>query len=71
MVRSHGGTPQTSSAYCPELQSMIERVWRTIHEMAATMLGASKLPEPFWEYAVLYAVQLYNDLPPTRVPSVG
>eukprot|EP01034_Spumella_vulgaris_P029244 gene29244-36261_t len=71
LVRSHGGTPITSAAYCPELQGVIERVWRTIHEMAATMLGASKLHETFWEHAILYAVQLYNDLPPTRVPSTG
>eukprot|EP01031_Cornospumella_fuschlensis_P026641 gene26641-32192_t len=71
LVRSHGGTPVTSAAYCPELQGIIERVWRTIHEMAATMLGSSKLHETFWEHAVLYAVHLYNDLPPTRAPPSG
>jgi hypothetical protein len=52
----------------PENNAIIERVWRTIAEMAIAMLADSDLPEPFWEEARKLAVYIYNRIPPTREP---
>ena len=44
----------------PELNAIIERVWRTLMEMATAMLLSSDLPDSYWEYAILWAAYVYN-----------
>ena len=46
LVRAHGGEIQKGAAYTPESQCFIERAWRTIKEMASTMIIAAGLSEP-------------------------
>ena len=49
--------------------AIIDRIWRTIAEMAIAMLADSGLPEPFWEEARRLADYIYNRIPPTREPT--
>ena len=60
LVRAHGGEIQKGTAYTPESQCFIERAWRTIMEMASTMIIAAGLSEPNRECAQQYAVLIYN-----------
>ena len=53
----------------PENNAIMERVWRTIAEMAIAMLVDSGLPETFWEEARRHAVYIYNRVPPVREPT--
>ena len=55
----------------PEQNAVIERVWRTLGEMATCMLLDADLPETYWEEARRYSVFIYNRLPPSRKPKVG
>ena len=55
----------------PEQNALMERVWRTLGEMATCMLLDAELPETFWEEARRYATFIYNRLPPARKPKVG
>ena len=59
IVRAAGGEIEKGSAYTPEHQCFIERGWRTIKELASTMLLASNLTEPYWECAQQYANKIY------------
>ena len=69
MVRSYGGEIQKGSAYTPEHQCFIERAWRTIKEMASTMIIAAGLSEQYWECAQMYAMLIHNrTVRPTEVP---
>ena len=60
LVRTFGGEIQKGSAYTPEHSCFIERAWRTIKEMASTMIIAAGLSEPYWECAQSYACLIYN-----------
>jgi hypothetical protein len=60
ILAENGGVLRHSSPYTPETQSVIERLWRTVTELATTMLLAAKLPEPYWEDATEYARLIYN-----------
>jgi hypothetical protein len=60
LVRTFGGEIQKGSAYTPEHSCFIERAWRTIKEMASTMIIAAGLSEPYWECAQAYACLIYN-----------
>ena len=60
LVRSYGGEIEKGSAYTPEHSCFIERSWRTIKEMASTMIIAAGLSEPYWECAQAYAALIYN-----------
>jgi len=55
----------------PENNAIIERVWRTVDEMACCMLEDSKKPEPYWEEARKHSGYIYNRIPPTRKPEIG
>jgi len=59
----HGIYLTFTSAYTPELNSIIERIWRTITESSVAMLIFSKLPEVFWQFARQTAVYIYNAIP--------
>ena len=50
----------------PENNVIIKKIWRTIAEMAISILADSGLPEPFWEEARRVAVYIYNSISPTR-----
>ena len=52
-----------TSAYTPELNSIIERVWRTITESSVAMLIHAKLSEFYWQFARQTAVYIYNAIP--------
>jgi len=67
-LQANGGTLLTCCSYSPETNSKIERVWRTIHDMATALLLQKKLPEQYWELAQQYACLIYNNIPPTRTP---
>ena len=66
MVQRAGGCFITNAPYTPESMALIERFWRTVHEMATVMLLRSGLGEAFWEDAVTFAVGVYNRVPPSR-----
>ena len=68
VLQANGGTLLTSCSYSPETNSKIERVWRTIHDMATALLLQKKLHEQYWELAQRYACVIYNNIPPTRTP---
>ena len=54
-----------SPPYTPELNSIIERNYRTIFESAHAMLLEAQLPLFFWEDAVEYASLIFNSVPTT------
>ena len=60
ILAENGGVLRHSSPYTPETQAVIERLWRTVTELATTMLLAAQLPEPYWEDATEYARLIYN-----------
>ena len=60
LVRTYGGEIQKGSAYTPEQQCFIERAWRTVKDMASTMIVAAGLSEPYWECAQVYAALIYG-----------
>ena len=49
-----------SCPYTPETHGKIERLWRTISEMARAMLFESGLPEEWWEHASCAALHIYK-----------
>ena len=67
-LKSVGGNRRTCCAYTPEVMAYIERLWGIIDTMATAMMIDKKLPEPFWELAQKYALDIYNNIPPTRSP---
>jgi hypothetical protein len=71
LLAKHGIKQVFTSANTPEQNALIERVWRTLGEMATCMLTEAKLSEVFWEEARRYAVFIYNRLPPARKPPAG
>ena len=60
LVRTFGGEIQKGSAYTPEQQCFMERGWRTVKDMASTMIVAAGLSEPYWECAQDYAKLMNN-----------
>lgn len=63
LVEKHVGMQQQSSApYSPHQNGVAERYWRTINDMARTMLNHASLPASFWVRAVETAVYLRNRL---------
>ena len=62
-------THSTSEAYTPQRNAVAERKFRTLGEMAATMLHESGLPHVFWGYAFQAATYVRNRIP--SVPSNG
>jgi hypothetical protein len=60
ILSENGGALRHGSPYTPETQAVIERLWRTVTELATTMLIAAQLPEPYWEDATEYARLIYN-----------
>ena len=59
----HGIYLTFTSSYTPELNSIIERVWRTITESSVAMLIHAKLSEFYWQFARQTAVYIYNAIP--------
>ena len=59
----HGIYLTYTAAYTPELNSIIERVWRTITDSAVAMLLHARLSESYWQFARQTAVYIYNAIP--------
>ena len=53
---------KSTSPYSPHQNGAAERYWRTINDMARTMLDAAHLPVMFWGRAVATSVFLRNRL---------
>ena len=51
--------------------SIIERSWRPIGEVATVMLLHCGLDENLWEEATMYAVDIYNRVPPAKANKAG
>ena len=67
-LNSVGGELRTCCAYTPETMAHIERLWGIINNMATAMLLDKGLPTAYWEYAQKYALDIYNNIPPTKTP---
>ena len=63
-----GGERRTCCAYTPEIMAFIERLWGIINSMASAMLIDKKLDEHYWEFAQNYALDIYNNVPPSKTP---
>ncbi len=59
----NGIDSQYSPAYFHEANGKTERAIRTIITMARTMMLATDAPANLWEYAIIYAVRIYNRTP--------
>lgn len=57
-----GMQQQSTAPYSPHQNGVAERYWRTINDMARTMLDQASLPDCFWVRAVETAVFLRNRL---------
>ena len=66
-LRSVGGDRRTCCAYTPEIMAFIERLWGIIHSMASAMMIDKKLDECYWELAQMYALDIYKNVPPSRM----
>lgn len=62
-LRNKGIHVFNTQPYAPEMNSLAERLMRTIIEHASAMLWAARLPIGFWASAVKTAVFLYNRSP--------
>ena len=60
LLRPREGEIQKGSGYTPEQQCLMERGWRTIKNMASTMIVTTALSEAYWEYAEVYANPFYG-----------
>ena len=67
-LNSVGGSRRTCCAYTPEIMAFIERLWGIINSMATAMIIDKQLDETFWEFAQAYALDIYNNIPPSRTP---
>ena len=67
-LHSVGGERRTCCAYTPEIMAFIERLWGIINSMATAMMVEKQLPEQYWQFAQHYALDIYNNIPPTRTP---
>ena len=52
-----------STAYSPNQNAFVERLWRTLADMSHPNLSLAKLPFLFIEFAFQYAAWVYNRLP--------
>ena len=68
-LNSVGGSRRTCCAYTPEIMAFIERLWGIINSMATAMIIDKQLDETFWEFAQAYALDIYNNIPPSRTPA--
>ena len=67
-LTSVGGELRTCCAYTPEIMAFIERFWGTINSMASAMIVDKGLPSEYWEYAQNYALDIYNNISPSKTP---
>jgi len=70
-LSSHGIRQMFTCPYTPEHNGLIERLWRTLHTMASTMMNEKRVKPDLWEEAHRTANYLYNRIPPTTVTSHG
>lgn len=56
-----------TTGYAPQQNGVSERMNRTLVEKTRAMLGDSKLPRTFWDYAVQTAAYLQNRIPTTAL----
>ena len=63
----HGIAKETSPPYRPQQNGVVERAYRTIVEMARSMIHVQKLDKSFWAEAVVNAVYTRNRCPTTAL----
>ena len=51
---------ETSAPYSPHQNGTVERMWRSLFEMARCLLLESELPKSLWTYAVMTAAYIKN-----------
>jgi transposase InsO family protein len=61
LERTIHATHSTSEAYTPQRNAVAERKFKTLGEMAATMLHESGLPKTMWGYIRLYGSHIYSE----------
>ena len=66
-LKARGIRRELTSAYTANQNGVVERMNRTIVEMARTMLAAACLPSSFWELAIDAAVYCRNRCPTTSL----
>ncbi len=59
----YGFSRQATSSYTQAHNGELERLWRTLFEMARACLFAAHLPPSFWAEALNYATYVYNRSP--------
>jgi hypothetical protein len=59
---AHGIQLHPTNAYAHNQNAVVERAYRTIDEMAATLLMDANLPQRYWGYAVQQSVYIKNRL---------
>ena len=70
LERTVHATVSTSEPYTPQRNSIAERKFRTLGELAKAMLFDSSLPKHFWGYAYLTATYIRNRVPTTTCDGV-
>ena len=67
-LHSVDGERRTCCAYSPEIMAFIKRLWDIISNMATSLMSENQLPEQYWKSAQNYSLEIYNNIPPTRIP---
>jgi hypothetical protein len=70
LERTVHATMSVSEVYTPQRNSIAERKFRTLGEMAAAMLYDSSLPHNFWGHAYLCATYIRNRIPITTIDGI-
>ncbi|CAM9467817.1 unnamed protein product, partial [Phaeothamnion confervicola] len=69
--REMGTKLEYSAPYMQSMNGVAERSWRTIMEMARSLLKASQLKRNFWNHAVSTAVHIINHLPSKATAAIN